>query len=390
MKHTMPGINFAVIIASTVLWASLAALRADSREACPVIVTIQTQSDDDAGTADPAAPADPATPATPATPILIQTVEIDGKHKHGKEVAWLGLAVEEASEALSSQLGLKPGEGLTVTLLAEGSPAEKADLHKNDVLVELDGQMLVHPLQLRKLVQMHAEGDSVKITFFRAGKKQTISAKLAKTTWEEAADNEETPMPGDLQHLKLELKDLNLGLRGMSESLARAGLDKAKVNSEVKRTMEQTHKALQDAVRRASDIDRKSLVLANRQLEALARDGVDVDDDATVIVRDKRDSSKTMVETDDSGSYIIEAGAKTHLTARDKHGKLLFEGFIDTPAEQEKVPKEVWEKAKPMFDQIAVPVDNGPKGDGPKGEDKSGAKPNSRNKMPVGVSYMCA
>jgi hypothetical protein len=316
--------------------------------------------------------------------IVIQTVEPDGKNKRGKEVSWLGLAVEEASEALSSQLGLKPGEGLTVTLLAAGSPAAKADFHKNDVLVEFDGQMLVHPIQLRKLVRMHAEGDTVKLTFYRGGKKQTASVKLVKTILETANDTEATPMPGDLQNLQLQFKNLSGDLNGMSESLERVGLDKAKVNSEVRRTMEQTRRAIQDAVRRASS-DRRSLTSMDRQLEALARDGVDVNKEATVIVRNKRNSSRTIVETDDNGTYIIEAGAKTHLTARDKHGKLLFEGEIDTPAEQEKVPKEVWEKAKPMFDQIAPPIDNEPKGEG-----KSGNKPNSRNKLPVGGSFQCA
>jgi len=407
MKYIIPRINIAVIIAATVLWAALLAARADTQEARHLVVTTQTQSDEGDQTA-PAAPATPATPATPAEPaapatpaepaneIIIQTIEPDGKNKRGKEVAWLGVAVEEATEALSAQLGLKPGEGLTVILLAEGSPATKADLHKNDVLVELDGQMLVDPHQFRKLVQMHAEGEAVKLTFYRAGKRQTVSIKLAKTTWQEANDTEEMPMPGDMQDLRLrlnglkdmqglsELKGLNVDLRGMKESLARAGLDKDKVDIEVKRTMEQTRKALQNAVHNAS-IDRKSLTTLDRELEALARDGVDVDKDATVIVRNKHNSSRTMVETDDNGSYIIEAGAKTHLTARDKHGKLLFEGEIDTPAEQGKVPKEVWEKVKPMFDQIAAPA-----GNEPKAEDKSDDKPNSRNKSPARVSYQCA
>jgi hypothetical protein len=68
-----------------------------------------------------------------------------------------------------------------------------------------------------------------------------------------------------------------------------------------------------------------------------------------------------MLQTDESGAYIIEAGAKTHLTARDKLGKLLFDGDIDTPDEREKVPKDVWVKAEPMFDQIASPNGGEPK-----------------------------
>jgi hypothetical protein len=226
---------------------------------------------------------------------------------------------------------------------------------------------------------MHAEGDTVKITFYRGGKKQTASVKLAKTNLEAANDMESMPMMGDFQMHFNDLQRMKGDLQGMNESLSRAGLDKAKVNLELKRTMDQTRKALKDAVRNAASIDRKSLTsadralaTADRELEALARDGVDVDKDATVTIRNKRNSSRTMVTTDDNGSYIIVAGAKTHLTAHDKHGKLLFEGDIDTPAEQDKVPKEVWEKAKPMLDQIVAPS-----GNEPKEEDKSGDKPNS-------------
>ena len=118
--------------------------------------------------------------------------------------------------------------------------------------------------------------------------------------------------------------------------------------------MEQTRKAIRDAMQNAAS-DRKSLFGANRDLESLARHGVDVDPDATVIVRNKHNSNRVVVQTDDSGTYVIEAGAKAHLTARNRTGKLLFDGQIDTPAEREKVPREVWEKVEPIYDQFATP-----------------------------------
>jgi serine protease Do len=96
-------------------------------------------------------------------------------------------------------LGLKPGEGLTVNFVAPDSPAAKAAFHTNDVLVELDGQMLVHPLQLRKLIQMHAEGDTIKLAFYRGGTRQTSSVKLGKNNLELASDKEEGSWPGYLK-----------------------------------------------------------------------------------------------------------------------------------------------------------------------------------------------
>lgn len=260
---------------------------------------------------------------------------------------------------LSSQLALKPGEGLTVNFLAGGSPAAQADFRLNDVLVELDGQMLVHPMQFRKLVQMHAEGDTIKLTFFRAGKKQTASVKLAMTKWDQASANEIAGPRADLEKLRAQLAGLNGQMRGMQETLDIARLDKASLSADVDRTMEQTRKAIKDAMRVATADRYKK----DTDLYALARDGVNVDNDTTITFRNKRNSSKTMLQTDETGSYLIESGAKTRLIARDTTGKVLFEGEIDTPAQRQAVPKGVWEKVEPMFNQITAHDDAKPKAD---------------------------
>jgi hypothetical protein len=393
--------DIAFIVTFTALCAGLATARAESNSEIKIVPMTHTLIDDEdqstggssssigsasagGGGSGGSGSSSAANPITATLGITIQSIEPDAKAKRTREVAWLGVAVEEAPEALSAQLAIKPGEGLVISMVASDSPAAKADLQKNDVLVDLDGQMLVHPIQLRKLVQMHAEGDPVKVTFFRGGKKQTISTKLGKTLWEEADDTDTSPSHDDLQIQLDNLQRLSGDMHGLKESLQLSGLDKDKVKLEIDRTMEQTRKALRDAVQQAAVSDR-ALRSVNRDLESLARRGVDVDRDATVIVKNKSSSSKTIVETDDRGTYIIEAGEKTHLTARDKHGKLLFDGEIDTPAQQAKVPKEVWEKAKTMMEQIATP--NTPD---PKSEDKSEEKPNSRNKLPAAVSYECA
>jgi hypothetical protein len=395
MKNILFETKFSAFVIVAVLLAGLVPARADHH--LERIVPINSHMPDDGDSSAPgvsgdgptptpstapspttpdteATPAAPATPATPAT-ITIQTIEPSGKKKQSKPVTYLGVAVQECPEALSAQLGLKPGEGLTVILLAAGSPAQKADFRKNDVLVDLDGQMLVHPLQLQKLIQMHTEADPVKLTFYRSGKKQIVTVKLGKTMWDESAETDDQPWPCDLQSLQLKLssmknleglnnlKVLDDQLNGMGESLERVGLDQTKVNSEVKLAMEQACRALEDAVRHAST-DQTSLASADHELEALARGGLAVDRDATVTLRSRHNSNRTIVQSDDDGSYIIESGARTRLTVHDKDGKLLFRGHIDTAAEREKVPKQIWEKVKPMLDQIVAPSDSKPKTEG--------------------------
>jgi hypothetical protein len=344
MHKFISGNKNSALFVCAALAASLATARADYQENKILLLT-QPPGYDQAE----------AGGASEPTTIEIQTVEPDSK-KPKHQVAWLGLAVSEASEALSSQLGLKPGQGLTVDFLAAGSPATKADFRKNDVLVELDGQMLVHPIQFRKLVQMHAEGDSVNVVFYRAGKKQTATVKLGKTDWGEAHNQEDRDAAEKLQRLESQINGLNSTLSGVSDSL-RSSLDKARIDADIRRTMEQTRKAIRDAIQSRASEDHKTLREADRELESLARHGIDVEPDATVIVRNTHNSNRTMVQTDESGSYVLEAGDKTHLIARSQTGKLLFDGEIDTAAERDKVPKAVWEKVESMYDQFALPED---------------------------------
>jgi hypothetical protein len=284
--------------------------------------------------------------------ILIQSIENDNQSKPAKETAWLGLAVQESPEALSSQLGLKRGEGLTVNFLAADSPAVKAQFEKNDVLVEMDGQMLVHPLQFRKLVQMHEIGDTVKVSFYRGGKKREVSVKLGKASQAEASNGKLWQQGSDLfRNYQSQFDGLSGELSVMGENLSKLPQNQLNFNTDT-HTMELTRKAIQNAVNRAS-MHRLTLTHDDNDLQDLARDGTDVDKDATIVVRNKHNSSRTVLQTDDTGTYIIESGAKTHLTARDQHGKLLFDGDIDTAAERKKVPKDVWERVEPMYEQSA-------------------------------------
>jgi len=89
-----------------------------------------------------------------------------------------------------------------------------------------------------------------------------------------------------------------------------------------------------------------------KELDDLARAGVVVGKGATVVVKNDSKSVKTMVKNDETGTYVIVATPNKRLTAHDKDGKLLFDGDIETPEQQQKVPGEVWEKVKPMLEQM--------------------------------------
>jgi PDZ domain len=299
-------------------------------------------------------------PATATTSndkrITIEDIELDSNKRPRREVAWLGVSTEEASEALASQLGLNPGEGLVVTYVAPDSPAAKADLQKNDVLVKLGGQSLVLPAQLRKLVQSRKDGDTIELTIYRAGKKQLVSAKLARTSRGGDPLLDEESWPGDLRDLKDQLKDLKIGekvreeMRAAREAMARAGVDKESIRAEIQRSMREARKAVREALRQATNAMSNAEPLA-KELAELVRREMDFEKDSTVTVKNDGKSIKTIVTRDDTGTYVIVADPKKRLTAHDKDGKLIFDGAIETADEQDKVPKDIWEKVKRMIDQ---------------------------------------
>jgi membrane-associated protease RseP (regulator of RpoE activity) len=271
---------------------------------------------------------------------------------------WLGVGIEEASEALASQLDLAPGVGLLVTYVAPDSPAAKAGLQKNDVLTELDGQALAHPLQLRKLVQVRKEGSSVEIVFYRSGKKQTVSTTLAKTPAGFGLLEDGNASPGTIFSVPHppRLPPMANADRGQFklylDSLGHLKLDQQKVQEEVRRSVEQARKAWEKATQNATNAASSAVAKALRELERYRANSVP-DNSASVTVRSTGERVKSIVKTDDAGTIVIVSNPKPRLTAHDKDGKLLFDGEIDTPAQRAKVPADLWRKVEPLLDTVA-------------------------------------
>ncbi|SFA49902.1 serine protease Do [Anoxybacillus pushchinoensis] len=72
-------------------------------------------------------------------------------------------------------------EGVAILQVVPGSPAAQAGLREFDVIVELDDEKIDDVIALRKhLYNRKQIGDTMKVTFYRDGKKQTVTLKLAK------------------------------------------------------------------------------------------------------------------------------------------------------------------------------------------------------------------
>jgi membrane-associated protease RseP (regulator of RpoE activity) len=290
---------------------------------------------------------------SPRQGIKIEAIEKDQGKKAAKDVAWLGISTDEACEVISSQLGLKSGEGLVVIYVEPNSPAAKAGLQKYDVLVEMGDQMLVHPGQLRKLVRLQKEGDTIKLGFYRGGKKQSVTATLSKTTDRTDATDE---MMRGLYHLndpKI-AEALHGQMSGLHETLSHAGYNPKSANTDLQRSMESARKALHEALTRNGNL---TWVIGPgaTNLEALTLEGLKLGKGTTLTVKKNANSAKSIAKADDTGTYVIVSNPKKRLTVHDNDGKLIFDGEIETAEQQQKVPAEIWSKAKAMLDEMGPP-----------------------------------
>ncbi len=108
-------------------------------------------------------------------------------------VTFLGVATEQVSPPLGSQLNLPAGTGLVVVMVAPDSPAAKAGVALNDVLLKFDDQLLINAAQFQTLVRDKKSGDTVALTLMRNGK--TVTAQVTLGERDSAVMGEAIPAP---------------------------------------------------------------------------------------------------------------------------------------------------------------------------------------------------
>ena len=269
-------------------------------------------------------PAPPAPPAPPHPP---------GHHEKGPKVpvTYLGVETSQVPDVVSEQLGLAKGLGLVVEYVEPNSPAASAGIQQNDILKMLNDQILIEPSQLRKLLQTFSEGTEVTFTILRKGKEQKVTTKLAKKEvpqrhsmisggnhdWD--WDFDET---GDLgEHMQ----DLKEHMQELKEQLKeQLGAQKGVIRGAVIQAHEAARRAREDARRAAGEIR-----ILSRDNGALRATKIDL-------------GNAQIVLSDDKGELKLEnVNGKKLLTIKDRQGKLVFSGPVESQEDIDKLPADV-------------------------------------------------
>ena len=116
-----------------------------------------------------------------AIPInMAKTVE-EQLRSHGKVIrGWLGLVIQDVDENLAQSFGLANAEGILVSEITAGSPAEKADLKRGDVITSLNGVKLTDVNDLRNKVAMTAPGSTVSLDIIRNRSQKQVQVLIAE------------------------------------------------------------------------------------------------------------------------------------------------------------------------------------------------------------------
>lgn len=93
---------------------------------------------------------------------------------------FLGVGTEDINKENMGRYGMREVRGVGVTLVRKDSPAEKAGLKKDDVILRFDGESVTSTRKLSRLVGESAPDQTVRITISRGGAEQEVSATLAK------------------------------------------------------------------------------------------------------------------------------------------------------------------------------------------------------------------
>jgi serine protease Do len=129
----------------------------------------------------------------------------------GKVVrGWMGVNIQSVTEDLAATYGLEKARGALVSAVTPGSPAEKAGLRPEDVILSADGRAIEDNSDLSRYVASKAPGTKVELEVLREKARTSVSVTLG--TFPDAsgpAEAEEEGRPS----LGMTLRDLSPALR---------------------------------------------------------------------------------------------------------------------------------------------------------------------------------
>ncbi len=101
--------------------------------------------------------------------------------RHGKvQRAWLGVITAEVDQTMAEALGMKAPRGVLISTVNAGTPAAKAGLQENDIILLVDGRTVNSVSDLRNTISLSGVGHDAKLLTLRDGKERQVTVTLGE------------------------------------------------------------------------------------------------------------------------------------------------------------------------------------------------------------------
>jgi serine protease Do len=116
-----------------------------------------------------------AVPSNMVKAIMDQLIKT-GKVTRG----WIGVTIQELTPELSQQFGLKYSDGVLVSDVSRGGPAQRAGVMRGDIILEYNGKKVQDVGLLRNVVAQSKVGAQVPVKLLRRDKEMTVTATVVE------------------------------------------------------------------------------------------------------------------------------------------------------------------------------------------------------------------
>ena len=147
-----------------------------------------------------------AIPVNMAKAVLRDLID-KGKVTRG----WLGVAIQNMDESLAEQFGVEVTEGVLISDVQDGSPAQEAGFERGDIVIGYDNREITDVNRLRNIVAQTEVGTKVEVKVLRKEKEKILTVKIGE-------------QPSDLFALgKPSIgNDLGISVQDLTEELAKS------------------------------------------------------------------------------------------------------------------------------------------------------------------------
>jgi serine protease Do len=94
------------------------------------------------------------------------------------ERGWLGISTQDMTPGVAKDLAIEFKKGALIGDVVKGSPAEKAGIKKNDIIISFQGKDITDAAMLRNEISMSPIGKDARMATLRAGKRLDIFVRI--------------------------------------------------------------------------------------------------------------------------------------------------------------------------------------------------------------------